>query len=50
MDRLLTILLANQDFAVQHLVIAKDILDHFLVDSLRRRRECDLHTTRLLLL
>lgn len=45
-----TIFIANQNFAVQHLVIAQDVIDHLLVDVLGCRLESDLHATRLLLL
>lgn len=37
------IFVADEDLAVQHLVVTKDVVDHLLVNVLRWCREGDLH-------
>lgn len=42
------VLVAHQDFAVEHLVVAEDVVQHLLVEVLRRRLERDLHSAGFL--
>jgi hypothetical protein len=44
------VLITHQHLAVEHLVVAQEIVDHLLVQVLGRCLKCDLHAARLLLL
>ena len=47
--RCCTILITNEHFAIQHAVVAEDVVEHFLIEIFRRCGERDLHATRFLL-
>lgn len=42
------VLVANEDLAVEDLVVAEDVVEHLLVEILGRGLECDFHAARLL--
>ena len=43
-----TVLIAHQHLAVEHLVVAEHIVDHLVVQVLRRRLEGDFHAAGFL--
>ncbi len=45
-----TIFVTHENFAVQHLVVAEDVVEHLLVEILGRCGEGDLHAAGFLLL
>ena len=47
--KLHTVLVSYKDLTVQHLVVTEDVVQHLLIEILRRRLERDLHTASLLL-
>lgn len=42
------VLVAHEDFAVEHLVVAEDVVQHLLIEVLRGRLERDLHSAGFL--
>ena len=47
--KLHTVLVPYKDLTVQHLVVTEDVVQHLLIEILRRRLKRDLHTASLLL-
>ena len=47
-EKLRTVFVSHEDFAIQDLVVAQDVVQHLLVKQLRRRGKCDLHAAGLL--
>lgn len=47
--KLHTVLVPYKDLTVQHFVVTEDVVQHLLIEILRRRLERDLHTASLLL-
>ena len=45
-----TVFFAHEDLAVEHFVVAEDVVDHFLVEVLGRGLEGDFHAAGFLLL
>lgn len=39
------VLVSDEDFAVEDLVVAENVVDHLLIEMFRRRGECDFHSS-----
>ena len=46
----LTVLITNENLAIEHFVISQDVVDHFLVKIFRRCLKVDLHSSSFLYL